>query len=326
MKYILIAFLFLFVTQANAQRFTKAELKILHKKQDSLSILSWRISNEFTNIDRLRSDSLFTRILVRTLALKNSFYFGFDSVQIAKVYAPDSSFKIFTWQIEKGKDKYRQRGVIQYKTTDGKMKITPLIDNSEFMEEYNVVTDAKNWVGALYYNILLNEYQGKKIYTLLGFDENNKESNKKWIEVLTFNEKNEPVFGGPYFKHTTQGMRNRFDVEYKKESHVKINWDPEQQMIIYDHLSSENGFVNQRKTYVPDGDYEGFKWDNGMWVHNEKVMCNCPLSNKENKEKVNDGLFDANGNKIENKLDEKSIKNMDKKGIPTKPKGIGKGS
>ena len=23
----------------------------------------------------------------------------------------------------------------------------------------------------------------------------------KWIEVLTFNEKNEPVFGGPYFSY-----------------------------------------------------------------------------------------------------------------------------
>jgi hypothetical protein len=314
-------FLFLIIsTTLSAQNITKLDLKSLQKKQDSLSILSWRMVNEISPTSRLVSDSLFTRILVRALAVKNSFYFNFDSVQIAKVTPPDSSFKIYTWQVEKGKDKIRQKGVIQYKTADGKLRITPLMDNSEFMENYNEVGNAKNWVGALYYKILQNEYNGKKYYTLIGFDENNSKSNKKWMEVLTFDETNQPIFGGPYFNHTTLGIRNRLNLEYKKETNIKASWDEDQKMIVYDHLSSENGFINQRETYVADGDYEGLKWDKGMWQHQAKIMCNCPLSNKENKEKVNEGLFDKDGNKIEDKLDEKSLKNKDKI-VPLKKRG-----
>jgi hypothetical protein len=224
-------------------------------------------------------------------------------VAVAKVYAPDSSFKIFTWQIERSKDKIRQKGVIQYPTPDGKLKITPLWDNSEFLENPNEVGNAKSWIGALYYKILLREFQGKKFYTLIGFDENNSESNKKWIEILYFNENMEPVFGYPMIKHSTRGLLNRYSVEYKKEAKVKLNWDEEQQMIIFDHLSSENGFVNQRKTYVPDGDYEGFKWENGLWVHQEKVMCNCPLRKIDDpmlgNPEINKPLFDKNGKRIE---------------------------
>jgi hypothetical protein len=284
-----------------AQPITKNDLKSLAKKQDSLSILSWRISNEISATNRLISDSIFTKVLVRALSIKNSFYFPFDSVQIAKVYAPDSSFKIFTWEIERSKEKIRQRGVIQYKTSDGKLKITPLIDNSEFTEDDNAIGNANNWIGALYYNILVNEYEGKKIYTLIGFDENSSKSNKKWLDILTFDENNQPIFGGPFFKHTTLGIRNRMSLEYKKESKAKLSWDADMGMIVYDHLSSESGFINQRATYVPDGDYEGFKWDKGLWVHEAKIMCNCPLSKKENKEQINNPLFDKDGKRIDQK-------------------------
>jgi hypothetical protein len=286
--------------QSLAQPISKADLKILQKKQDTLTILSWRTANEQLPTLRLISDSVFTRVLVRALKTNNSFYFPFDSVQIAKVYAPDSAFRIFTWEIKTVGNKYRQKGVIQYRTADGKLKIAPLIDNSDFVEGYDKIGDARNWTGALYYNILLNENAGKKFYTLLGFDNNNEESNKKWIEVLTFDENNMPIFGAPVFAHKTKGDLNRFQIEYKKEARLKLNWDEEQEMIIFDHTSSESGFTNQRKTYVPDGDYEGFKWENGKWVHQEKVMCNCPLSLKDTKEQIAKPIFDANGNRIDN--------------------------
>jgi hypothetical protein len=43
-------------------------------------------------------------------------------------------------------------------------------------------------------------------------------------------------------------------------------------MILYDHLIPENGETGKRYTYIPDGDYEGFKWKDGKWVHVDKVF------------------------------------------------------
>ncbi len=295
---LLLIYLLCLTSVAQAQILTKPELKVFKQKEDSLNILSWRLSNENAPVLRMIADSAFTRILVRSLKLKNSFLYKFDSVQIAKAYAPDSSFRILTWEIEGTQSRFRQKGVIQYKTADGSLRITPLIDNSDFTEDYNQENTANNWIGALYYNILLNEYNGVKYYTLIGFDNNNAESNKKWIEILIFDPLNQPIFGTPIIEHKTKGTLSRLVVEYKKEARLKLNWDEEQQMIVYDHTSSENGFINQRKTHVPDGDYEGLKWEKGKWIHKEKVMCNCPLSTKEVKEKIAKPLFDANGNRI----------------------------
>ena len=66
---------------------------------------------------RFRADSFFIRMLVRSLKIPNSFYFPFDSLQtISKLYAPDSSFRIFTWQVKKDVYVFMQRGAIQMRT------------------------------------------------------------------------------------------------------------------------------------------------------------------------------------------------------------------
>jgi hypothetical protein len=302
--------LFFPVIMASAQKISKTDLKRLRASEDSLGILSWRTANEISAGNRLRADSFFIRVLVRALTVKHSFEYKFDSVLIAKAYPPDSSFRIFTWQVDKNRDTVRQRGVIQYRTPEGKLKLTPLIDNSEFAEDLYAVGNSKSWIGAIYYKIVQKEFQGRNYYTLIGWDDNNRKSNKKWLDILTFNEGGEPVFGGPYFK-MSNGIKNRFSIEYKKDAGVRMMWDAEQEMIVFDHLVSETGFINQKHTMVPDGDYEGFKWDNGYWVFQPKVMCNCPLSKEPidpllGRPPVGDPLFDKDGKRNEEKLQKKN--------------------
>ena len=45
-------------------------------------------------------------------------------------------------------------------------------------------------------------------------------------------------------------------------------------MIVYDHLISETEEPTRKETFVPDGDFEGFKWENGQWIHVPKVFSN----------------------------------------------------
>jgi hypothetical protein len=113
-------------------------------------------------------------------------------------------------------------------------------------------------------------------YNNRGYDENSIRSTKKRIEVLSFDGKGNPVFGGPFFTFDKDTVRKpvqtRYSIEYKKNGNARIVYDDELDMIIYDHLISESNEPAKKYTYIPDGDYEGFKWVNGKWQHIEKVF------------------------------------------------------
>jgi hypothetical protein len=247
-------------------------------QQDSLVSYGQQMVASTDAAKRFRSDSFFTRILVRALKTTHSFQFPFDSLTtISRLYAPDSAFRIFTWQVSRDEDLHRRHGAIQMKTTDGSLKLFPLIDRTFMINEpKDTVTNHEWWIGAIYYKILLHEFNKKKYYTLLGYDENSIRSTKKRIEVLHFNESGQPVFGGPFFSFAQDTIRkkdqSRFWIEYKKNGNGRLLYDVEMGFIMYDHLISETNEPAKKFTYVPDGDYEAFKWVNGKWLHVEKVF------------------------------------------------------
>jgi hypothetical protein len=186
---------------ADAQKISTADLKILKSKEDSLKNLAKNLTIDSLTAGRMRNDSLFVKTLVRTLQVKNSFYYPLDSVLgISKLYAPDSTFRILSWSLSFDDYYSRQRAAIQMKTADGSLRLIPLRDYSEFTEKpLDSIRTKDNWIGAVYYNIIKTEHNGKPYYTLFGIDDHSVRSNKKWIEVLTFNERNQPQFGGPLF-------------------------------------------------------------------------------------------------------------------------------
>jgi hypothetical protein len=123
---------------------------------------------------------------------------SFDSLRtISHLYAPDSSFRIFTWQLKRDEYVYLQKGAIQINTPGGELKLYPLFDYSMYTgRPVDSVRTKDNWIGAIYYKMIIKENKGKKYYTLLGFDDYTVSSNKKWMEILTFNDRQEPVFRG----------------------------------------------------------------------------------------------------------------------------------
>jgi hypothetical protein len=94
-----------------------------------------------------------------------------------------------------------------------------------------------------------------------------------------------------------------------------MNYDQEMDMIIFDHLISEDNQPDKPFTMVPDGDYEGFKWTNGRWVHVDKVF-NFKL--KDGEAPLPDPLKDDDGKANEEKLMLISEKNMEKSKAPVK--------
>lgn len=301
-------------TSLSAQKIGASDLAILKKKEDTLQQLSTRMVFDSTAGDRFRSDSQFVRTFVRALVTKNSFYYPFDSLNISRLYAPDSSFRIFTWQMKKDEYVYLQKGAIQVPTRDGSLKLFPLHDVSMFTRNpMDSVRSPRNWIGAIYYRIVMKEYNGKKYYTLFGFDDFSVSSNKKWMEVLSFNEQGEPVFGGNFFSYKDDSIprptQKRFSIEYKKEARTFLNYEPDLDVILVDHLISESDEPERRSTYVPDGDYEAFKWQNGQWVHINKLFNQRLKDGEFPKEAL---LLDDAGKANEKALEDASRRNIEK--------------
>ncbi len=295
-----------------SQHLSDPQRKALEKKEDSLVLFANNIIQGRSADERFEADSLFTKLFVRALQTKNSFYYPFDSlVTIAKVIPGDSSFRIFTWQLVINGEIIRQHGAIQMRTSDGSLQLYPLIDKSDRISDINdTVTSNLAWIGALYYKIIEEKSFGKNYYTLLGFDDNNLSSDRKIIEILTF-KNDRPVFGGPFFSFQDNGLHQksiaRYIMEYKKNAGPRLNYDKDLHIIVYEHLISETGEPKKKYTYIPDGDYEGLRWEDGKWVHIEKVFNQIT---PEGQEPVPDPILDSKGNIDESKLSKRMPENM----------------
>ncbi|WP_207493483.1 hypothetical protein [Aridibaculum aurantiacum] len=314
--FILLAITAFTISFSSSAQLPQASFKELKKMEDSMKLHSRNMIWDADASRRFNADSIFIRSLVRSLRVPHSFHYPFDSlITVSKLYPADSSFRIFSWQFNKDDNYFRQRGAIQMRTADGSLKLFPLLDMSEFTNKpEDSVRSARNWIGAIYYGIVMKTHNNKNYYTLLGFDDNNLRSTKKWVEVLTFNDKGEPVFGGPYFNVPAQYekealAKERFVLEYKKDGRARMNYDSEMDLIIFDHLISETNENDKKYTFIPDGDYQGFKWNNGKWEYVDKVF---DFKLKDGEAPMPAPLKDDKGNSNEQWLMQQSETNQQK--------------
>ncbi len=303
-KPIVLAIFSFFSLASFSQSGNRPDLKLMQQKEDSLKPIAVKIIQGISSDDRFTSDSLFTRMLVRALKTPNSFYYPFDSLEtISRLYAPDSSFRIFTWQLVINPNVVRQHGAIQMRTQDGSLKLYGLIDKSDVTTNItDTVGNHKGWMGAIYYKIIQKRSANQNFYTLLGYDENTISTSRKFIEVLHFLN-DEPTFGGRYFSYEEDTVfktsHSRYVMEYKKDAGPRLTYDKDLDLIIVEHLVSESGDPKKKWTLVGDGDYEGFKWKNGKWIHVEKVFNYVtPLG----QEPLPNPIRNQDGNLMEDKL------------------------
>lgn len=273
-KYAILWILFgLMSTSVMAQ--SKADVSLLQKKEDSLKIQANKMINALDGSERQDAAIRFIPRLVDALKTPYSFSYPFDSLkEISIIYPQDSTFRIFTWAVTTNNTNFRFYGALQIKTKDGSLKLFPFFDNSEFTINTDTITSNKAWFGALYYKILSNTHKGNIYYTLFGWHGYQLRSNEKLLDVLTF-QHGKPVFGAPIFNFQNDsihhGIKNRFILIYNRNGNAGLNYDPDKNMIVYDHLVSLNGHPEEKYTLVPDGTYDGFVWKNGYWVHVPKV-------------------------------------------------------
>ncbi len=248
--------------------------------RDTLNIWSDTLINSQFEQNRTIASYRMIKTLKSALLQSGSYEYPFDSLPTVSVLqAEDMSFRIFTWQCKLNDEAFRYYGVIQ---TGGKSpKLFPLVDYSEFYENPDsIIVDADRWIGALYYNIIKVKAGKKTYYTLLGWDDNNSMSSKKYIDILWFDKAGTPKFGYPLFNPEKGKSPTRVILEYKNQASLSLNYYADEKKILFDHIvplsGIEEGFYFN---YVPDGTMDGYQWKNGLW----EFINNIPY------EKLEDG-------------------------------------
>lgn len=250
-----------------------AELKMA---EDTLAILAYAVVNDSIEQERFGACRALITCLVRNLKTENSFKYPFERIKSVSILSPpDSSFRIFTWQLFVNDSTYRYYGAIQMNSAV--LKLFPLIDRSNEVLEmplYETFTPDK-WYGALYYGIrAFDDKEGRK-YLLMGYDAFSFFEKRKVIEVLHFNREGQPVFGAPVFQRSTPPAgppEMRLMFEYAADASVRVNWDEAYGMILFDHLISMPSPYGRGFMQVPDGSYDGLKLEKGRWTYIDKVF------------------------------------------------------
>lgn len=234
----------------------------LVKYQDSLVKATTVIFEGATNAQRYEQNARFIKLLVNALKIPGSFNFGFDSLKtISIVSSPDKQFRIFSWYVPTEEGTYRFFGTVQMATADGKLKLYPLLDDTEHITDNNQVTTNKQWYGARYYEIVPLKAAGKKTsYILLGWKGNNNKTSKKVIEVLSF-EGDLLRFGKPVFEGAkNMPVKNRIVFEYNKLNSMTLRMDKNEKMIVFDHLAPfDPNMTGNFEFYASDSSFDGYK-------------------------------------------------------------------
>lgn len=260
--------------------FTLSNGPVMNKFQDSLVKISKSLPLALDNEQRYSQNALFIKTLVDALKTNYSFSYPFDSLKsISILKSPDNAFRIFSWYMPIDGGGYRFFGTIQIATKDGKLKLYPLIDNTENIKDLNQIGDNKNWYGARYYEIVPVTTGRIPYYILIGWKGNNLKTTKKVIDILSF-EKETPVFGKPVFEGLKgTPSKNRIVFEYSKLNSMTLTLDKNVNMIVFDHLAPLSAEMEGNfEFYASDLSFDAYKIMGGKL----KLVENVALKNEPN--------------------------------------------
>ncbi len=247
----------------------------LKAAEDTLALLAYAVVNDSIEKERFAACKVLIKQLVQSLKIENSFKYQFDRLQsISILTPPDSSFRIFSWQLYVNDSTYRYYGAIQM--NQSALKLFPLIDRSAEMEPPPTHDQLapERWFGALYYNLRQFDTKEGKKYLLFGFDVPDFFSRRKVIDVLSFDKNGNPVFGAPVFQRQPAKIpaEQRLFFEYAADGSIKVNWDEQYKMVLFDHLIAIPSPHGRGIAYVTDGSYDGLKLEKGAWKFVSQVF------------------------------------------------------
>ncbi len=260
--------------------------------QTKLKPLVKQLYQSKTSEDQKKYNQELLKAFEEAIESDPKFTYAFDSLQkdIGILISPDKKFRIVHWNIPKSDGTHEYYGFIQSKFTTKKNKVEsvqifPLTDKSaEIKNPDNAITDNNKWFGALYNKIIVKKTKAKTYYTLLGWDGNDKFSQKKIIEVLTFDPNNgAPKFGADIFNYERKYPK-RIIFEYSATCSMSLRFSSKKDSIVFGHLAPTSPQLEgQFQYYCSDMSFDGFGFKKGKWNYGTDINA---LNEKDENDKL----------------------------------------
>lgn len=199
---------------------------------------------------------------------EKSFDYEFDKLKrIGAVRSDDNKLRAYTWNYINDAGEFHYFGFLQfYARKKRDYLIFELQDRSAEMQNPQVRPfNTDEWYGALYYKIVSEKHRRIRSYALLGWDGNDKFTNKKIVETVQFNKHGEIISDKPVIKQQNT-LRHRLIFEYGEKVSMLLHYDKRHKMIVWDHLApSKPELKGQYMFYGPDSSYDGLYFNKGVW-------------------------------------------------------------
>lgn len=249
-----------------------------YQLQDSLIYYSEIILQEPNDTLRLLANDRYAKTIKELLNKANSFYFTFDDLKpLSKALSPDNRFRILCWLYPQKNGKFVYHGMIQFAPDElGRSRVVMLEDvGNELINPYTEVLSDGQWYGNVCFRIIPNKYKRNISYTLLGW-RGSMLQNEKVIDVLTFDDNDNPVFGDNVFSGFKLEM-SRVLFRYKLTAHMLLQYleskyrpQPDKPFkkgmaIVFDRLAPIDGSGSSELAAM-SAIVDGLYFSKGKWI------------------------------------------------------------
>ncbi len=275
----------LFSTLHNWAQLDELDKKRFMQLEDSLEILQKKVFFSKKESIRFEANKEFLALWHFILKDQKSMDYPFDKLKkdVSLLMSPDKKFRIITWDMRKDDQTYFYFGFIQVnntkiikkglfkKETNFQYDVFQLVDKSPTVKTpENHVSDPSKWFGMLYVDLIKSD---EAFYTLIGWDGNDKLTQRKFIDILTFNSDGTPIFGKDVFKFPGK-FSKRIMFEYASEVSMSLKYIDNRKQIVFSHLAPNtlNPILEgQYQYYGPDGSFDALEIKKGKWVYEPAI-------------------------------------------------------
>lgn len=272
--------------------------KFKHAEQE-LKSLQKKVFYSRSDQEKLEGNKEFMAIWDRIIVDPKIIQYPFDSLrEISVLRAPDGKFSLLTWNLPRtdgthvffgylmvNNSRTVKKGLFKSEKIDS-YESYKLLDRSMTVKspENYIGTPAK-WFGMLYTQLIPCE----DYYALIGWDGNDKLTQRKFIDVLYFKSNGDPVFGKDVFRIPRKNPR-RLMFEWSQEVSMSLKYSEKENRIIYSHLASnqEGSLLDgQFQFYGPDGSFDALELKKGRWAVVEDIDARTQKGNYDKSKKPN---------------------------------------